>query len=127
MSQSTSKYTLVATDVCHVWYRPCVHFVNAIPISLICLFSSVKNYIALSLSLSYTSRVMAFKGLSKYFFHWVPCVHFINAIPISLICLFSSVKNYIALSLSRSYTSHVMAFKGLSKYFFSLGSLCTLR
>src|ERR1700743_3045418 len=71
MSQSTSKYTLVATDVCHVWYRPFVHFVNAIPISLICLFSSVKNYIALSLSLSYTSRVMAFKGLSKYFFfHW---------------------------------------------------------
>src|SRR6202012_4177830 len=52
-------------------YQPCVHFVNAIPISLICLFSSVKNYIALSLSLSYTSRVMAFKGLSKYFFfHW---------------------------------------------------------
>ena len=47
---------------------PCVHFVNAIPISLICLFSSVKNYIALSLSLSYTSRVMAFKGISKCFF-----------------------------------------------------------
>ena len=56
---------------CHNWLKPCVHFVNAIPISLICLFSSVKNYIALSLSLSYTSRVMAFKGLSKFFFfHW---------------------------------------------------------
>ena len=47
---------------------PCVHFVNAIPISLTCLFSSVKNYTALSLSFSYTSRVIAFKGISKCFF-----------------------------------------------------------
>src|ERR1700755_2388770 len=62
----------------HIKTKPCVHFVNAIPISLICLFSSVKNYIALSLSLSYTSYLLTYPGTTTIFWFWPPPACFSN-------------------------------------------------